>query len=56
MHLDIFFNTISATMHCQQINLVCFQHNIGRGEASAEGEEQDGNEETSHCVVGLRGF
>lgn len=32
-----------------------YQHNIRRGEAPAEGEEQDGNEETGHCFLGLRG-
>lgn len=32
----------------------CLQHNIRGGEAPAEGEEQDGNEETGHCFLGLR--
>lgn len=31
------------------------QHYLRGGEAAAEGEEQDGDEETSHCVLGLRG-
>lgn len=30
------------------------QHNLGGGEAPAEGEEQDGDEEAGHRFLGLR--
>lgn len=35
---------------------MCFhlQHNLGGGEAPAEGEEQDGDEEAGHRFLGLR--
>lgn len=36
------------------MHLCILQHNLGGGEAPAEGEEQDGDEEAGHRFLGLR--